>query len=269
MSNINNCSLCKLQKELQNSHIIPRAYYKSLKGRSGQLITINKSKNEASLLEVKLSNADPKEKLLCWDCEQLLSANYEQYGTRLFKDYRNVQKTKDNVVFNQFRYKEFYLFLISILWRASISSLQQYEHILLGKEINELLRVCLKENKIKINSSIKLDQFIKISLIRIVDKTDQLSDEDIKNTLFDLSFEKGATIDDGILWYMMVEGFLIVYYFSTEEDLNSAKARKNYAQITNKQKLIIPISDICNFSQLSNGFISITKHAVKHNKNRG
>ncbi|MFT6909393.1 MAG: hypothetical protein ACJAS1_006110 [Oleiphilaceae bacterium] len=229
-----------------------------MKGKSGQLFRFSTDE----LVGAKLSNSDPKEELLCWDCEQFISRNYEQYGTRLFKDYKKVKKTKDVVVFNQFRFEEFYLYLISILWRASISNLTRYEHVELGDQINDLLRHCLKERKIKIQTSLKLDHFFKISVIRIVDKTKQLTDNVIKKTLFDINYEKGTSLDDGMLWYFMVDGFLIVYHFSPEEDIHAVRTKRNYAQITNKQRLVVPISDISNFSQLSDGFSSINKQAI-------
>jgi len=232
-----------------------------LKGKSGQLFIASTDES----IRAKLSNADPKEKLLCWKCEQHIGSSFEQYGTRLFKDHRKVTRTKEVVIFNQFRFKEFYLFLISILWRASISSLPRYEHIDLGKELNNLLRHCIKENKIKIQTSLRLDHFFKISVIRIIDKTKQLNDNEIKKTLFDFNFEKGASLDDGMLWYFMVDGFLIIYHLSPEKDIHTIRTKRNYAQITNKQRMVVPISDIANFKQLVTGFSSITKQAIAHN----
>jgi len=260
-SNLPKCHLCDSSSELQESHIIPRSYFKNLKGKSGQLFSV--STNE--LIEAKLANADPKEELLCWDCEQFLSKNFEQYGTRLFKDHKKVKRTKEVVVFNQFKFKEFYLFLISILWRASISNLPRYDHVELGDQINNLLKHCLKQKKIKIQTSLRLDHFFKISVIRIVDKTKQLTDNDIKKTMFDLNYERGSSVDDGMLWYFMVDGFLILYHFSHEKDLHTVRTKRNFAQITNKQRLVVPISDISNFSQLSKGFSSITKQLIEYN----
>jgi hypothetical protein len=261
LPDLSNCHLCDSPSELQESHIIPRSYFKSLKGKSGQLF----SASTDELMKAKLTNADPKEELLCWDCEQFISRNFEQYGTRLFKDHRRTKKTKNVVVFNQFRFKDFYLFLISILWRASISSLPRYEHVKLGDQINNLLKHCLKQRKIKIQTSLGLDHFFKISVIRIIDKTKQLTDNEIKKTMFDINYEKGSSVDDGMLWYFMVDGFLIVYHFSPEKDIHAVRTKTNYAQITNKQRLVVPILDISNFSQLSDGFSSLTKQAVEYN----
>ncbi|NOI60486.1 hypothetical protein [Vibrio coralliilyticus] len=262
MTHFSNCCLCDGSCELQDSHIIPRSYFRGLKGKSGQLICVSTDES----IGAKLTNSDPKEKLLCRECEQFISVNYERYGTRLFKDHRKVKKTKQIVEFKQFRFKEFYLFLISILWRASISELPRYEHIDLGKPVNDLLKHCLKNNTIKIQTSLRLDHFFKISVVRIVDKTSQLTDLEIKKIMVDLNVEKAQTVEGGMLWYFMVDGFLIAYHFSPESDIHAVRTKRNYAQITNRSKLIVPIADVSDFKQVSDAFVSITKQAVKFNK---
>lgn len=262
MGSDKNCRMCNDIKPLQKSHIIPRSYFKSLKGKSGQMFSVTVDGSS----KAKLTNSDPKERLLCRECEQYLSKNFERYGTRLLKDRRKVKRSKDCVVFDNFRFKEFYLYLISIFWRASISGLPRYKHINLGKEINNLLCYCLRWNTIKIQTSLRLDHFFKISLIRIVDKTGQLDDESIKKTMVDLNFERGNNIDDGMLYYFMVDGFLIVYHFSPEKDIHKVRTKKNFAQISNNNRLCVPISDFRNFKQLANCFSSLTKQAIEHNK---
>ncbi|MGL6393640.1 hypothetical protein [Aeromonas veronii] len=261
MSKLSICHLCDSYRELQDSHIIPRSYFKSLKNKNGQLFTVSTDES----IEVKFSNSDPKEKLLCRECEQLISKNYECYGTRLFKDYHKVKRMKQVVVFNQFRFKEFYLFLVSILWRASISNLPRYKHICLGKSINDLLKQCLIKNTIKIKTSLRLDHFFKISVIRVVDKTEQLPDNVIKKIMMDLNIEKTKSAKEGMLWYFMIDGFLIVYHLSQESDIHLVRTKRNYAQITNNNKLIVPVADISDFQQTYEAFTSISRHAAEFN----
>ncbi|WP_063333437.1 hypothetical protein [Marinomonas sp. TW1] len=57
----------------------------------------------------------------------------------------------------------------------------------------------------------------------------------------------------------MIDGFLIIYYFSPENDIHELRTKRGYAQIKNKQKLVVPISDISNFKQLVDGINSIKK----------
>lgn len=168
-------------------------------------------------------------------------------------------------MFNQFRFKEFYLFLVSILWRASISNLPRYTHICLGKSINDLLKQCLIKNTIKIKTSLRLDHFFKISVVRVVDKTEQLPDNVIKKIMMDLNIEKAKSAKEGMLWHFMVDGFLIVYHLSPESDIHVVRTKRNYAQITNNNKLIVPIADISDFQKTYEAFTSISRHAVEFN----
>lgn len=102
-----------------------------------------------------------------------------------------------------------------------------------------------------------------MSVIRIVDNTKQLADDAIKKTFFDLNVEKSSSITGGMIWYFMVDGFLVVFHFSPEENIHAVRAKRNYAQITNRQKLVVPIADISNFRQLYDGFSSMAKQAVE------
>ena len=75
---------------LKSYKILPRSYLEFLKDESGQLLVVSSN----NLIGMKVSNANPKEKLLCWDCEQLICNNYEAYGTRLLKDYSFFARAK-------------------------------------------------------------------------------------------------------------------------------------------------------------------------------
>ncbi len=233
-----------------------------MKGKSGQLMLVSIDES----VDPALSNADPKEKLLCRDCEQHINTCYEMYGTRFFKQHQKVTKTKERVVFNQFRYKEFYLYLISILWRVSVSSLRRYKHIELGEGLNNYLKYCLKENTLNINSHFKIDDYFKISVIRVVDKKNQLDDTLIKSIFFDYNCEYADTIEEGLIYYFMVDGFVIVYHFNPEESIDSLKTKRKYAQIVNGKKLVVPVSDIRNFKQFADGISMIINKAINHGK---
>lgn len=256
MESKNNCEMCRSSEPLQKSHILPRSYFKGLKKGSGQLYEVKASENS----ETRLTNADPKEELLCSDCEQFLSNNYEKYGTRLLKNSK-IKLGKDYVTFKSFRYKEFYLYLISILWRASISNLERYKHIDLGDSINDLLCHCVKNNRMKINTSLRLDHFFKVSVIRLKDASNNLDDLTLRKVMFDLNVEFGERPEDGILYYFSVDGFLVIYHFSPEEDIHKVRTKKNFAQLANRHNMKVPIKDISNFKQIVDGFNAIQSKA--------
>ena len=69
------------------------------------------------------------------------------------------------ISFKGINQKQFQLFLISILWRASVSTHEVYSKIYLSKPLREEIRVCLLEDK-KIRSSL-----ISIKISRLSDST--------------------------------------------------------------------------------------------------
>ncbi len=75
-----------------------------------------------------------REPLLCDACEQLLSA-YERYVSRVFAGRSNVEAKQDGglIHLRGIDYTKFKLFALSILWRASVSSLDMFNQVELGR----------------------------------------------------------------------------------------------------------------------------------------
>ena len=255
------CKMCGKESELQKSHIFPRSYFRKLKSGNGQLLKV--AVDDESLPEK--SNLDPKELLFCWKCEQLLSENYEKYGTRILNNRKFATVNKDYVAFKNFKYKDFYLYLISIIWRASISSLETFKHVSFPQKHNDFLKRCLLERTIKINTTLRLDHFIKISVIRIIDPTNEIDDSFIKNIMINLNFERGSTPGVGVMYYFMADGFLIVYHFTGETDIHKLRVEKNRAQLRNLPNIKIPRVDFRQLNQISTAFSSIANKIIEHN----
>lgn len=248
--NLGECKLCLKQKNLQSSHIIPRSYYKYLKKESSQLVYVVCDSDSIP----KLENSDPKERLLCYDCEQFFNHNFEKYGTRLFSDRRAVTKHRNHIAFSGFKYNEFYLFLISIFWRASISSLKEFSSVNLGENLNKIMADCLIKKSIKFNTSLKLDNFIRVSILRIVDSTGNIDDEIIKKVLINFNYERGKHVTDGMVYYFMVHGFFICFCLKSFEDIHDVRTFKVTGQITNRYQLKIPKVQISEIKQINEAF---------------
>jgi len=101
------CKLCHKEKELQESHIIPKFVYKWMKqtgtGRFRQGFNINKPLQDGI-----------KEFLLCRDCEQEFSKREDWFKKNVFDSFINRRKTtfylSDNLKY----------FAVSLLWRVLI-----------------------------------------------------------------------------------------------------------------------------------------------------
>lgn len=255
------CKLCQFYKELKKSHIIPRSYFRSLKAGSGQLLKVTCGKDT----RVLFGNYDPKEYLLCTDCEQFLSAHYEAYGTRVLKPGPLTRETAQYVELRGFRFKEFYLYLISILWRASISSI--FQTVSFPDNLNELMRHSIKNETIKIGTSLRLEHFIKISLVRLTDTTGQIDDHRIRRIIFEPMIEKGNTVEDGIVYYFAIDGFLIIYHLIANADIHKLRTTFNRAQIMNRNSMKVPIENIWGLT-IGNSLITAIEKIVLHNKNK-
>jgi uncharacterized protein YlaI len=110
---IEKCALCRKEKELENSHIIPKFVFKWMKktgsSKLRQLTAINKSVEDG-----------PTKKLLCGDCEDEFSA-YEDYFARFFFHplLDNIIENKGPITIPSIDYNEnLYLFSMSLLWRG-------------------------------------------------------------------------------------------------------------------------------------------------------
>lgn len=253
------CKLCIGEKELLESHSIPRSYFKRLKKNDSQLVIFQKG------IRPKLENVDPKEPLLCLECEQFISQEYESYGIRLLRNHNNIRKNSDHIIINSFDYKRFYLFLLSILWRASISKNDHYSTVNGVPELDDLMRHCIKNKQVRINklSHLKVDNFIRICVFRLIDTTNNIPDHVIKSILSNFAFRKIDQID-GVAWYFLVEGFAIFYVFSAGKDYHDVIRMRLKSQLTSGSHQKIFKIDIFQDPHFAEIFIDLLTAANEH-----
>jgi hypothetical protein len=239
-----NCKLCGSSSELRESHIIPRAIFRGLKRSSGQLARADTL--EASELEI--GNADPKEKLLCHNCEQFLSKKYEQYGVRLFKNPRGVVKGDKHIELSNFDYEIFYLYLISILWRASISTLHEYSEVDLPEELEGILRKCINEQSVRLSDTLSIDNFFRVSVYRLIDSTGTLNDKIIKGLLS--TFIQTVNEKDETVFYFVTDGFLIKYVYTVGENEFHSQNTTNHGQLEKNKTIKILKAEVTSYPEL-------------------
>lgn len=137
------CRLCFKEGVLKNSHIIPEFIYSPLyddKHRFHVLSNIN-ARGPAKLQK------GIREYLLCGDCEATLS-KYERYVSLILSGQLAVRSTRNGklVTLEGLDYKQFRLFGLSVLWRASVSTLQMFEQVKLGPHEEVLRQLLLAQN---------------------------------------------------------------------------------------------------------------------------
>lgn len=142
------CKLCKKECELlKKSHIIPNFLYKPIKGDDGEFYALSSFKNKIDTKKVYTGYFEKN--ILCKNCDNKIINEYETYFSNIVK---KLEHRKLNVVekvnVNNVKYIEISpvdytntkLFFLSILWRASISTLNEFSRIKLRTENEEEIR---------------------------------------------------------------------------------------------------------------------------------
>jgi hypothetical protein len=133
------CALCKSKKPLHWSHIVPEFMYREMYDPKHRFFGLSRTKHEG----VRLFQKGLREKLLCADCEALLS-KYEHYaadvffgnGQQLLKGYRDGSQ----IILEGLDYHRLKLFFLSLLWRLGVTSLSEFKGAELGTRHLERLR---------------------------------------------------------------------------------------------------------------------------------
>jgi hypothetical protein len=128
------CKLCDQEKPLCKSHIIPKAFFKDAMDDDNRgLIMFSNNRVEHGKM------GGEYELLMCRSCESLVG-KYDNYGVRFFRGelWKRYDKLNETTIPNDIHIlggvdiKKLRLFIISVLWRAGISSRQFYENVDLG-----------------------------------------------------------------------------------------------------------------------------------------
>jgi len=132
---VGTCKLCKLDKKLAKAHIIPRSFCLRAKGDSNQLL-------EARQHDVKdvedWQNGIWDDQILCETCDGGFSS-WDGYAFELLGNPPGNDKLPQNdsemlaFIIKDIDYGLLKLFILSVLWRASVSSLPFFSKIQLGK----------------------------------------------------------------------------------------------------------------------------------------
>lgn len=153
------CHLCKKKKNLiKKSHIISEFLHKDLYDDNHKLIAFE----PVELLKTnpiisRPSSGSYEGGLLCKDCDNLVIGKYETYTSKLLigklvekeQIKCNLRKSRDGInilKLSGLNYSFLKLFLLSLLWRAHISSRDEYRDVKLGPYADKIRKALLYEN---------------------------------------------------------------------------------------------------------------------------
>lgn len=150
------CRLCQEDKTLiKKSHIIPKFLYKGilLKGKKIHQINLNNFNEQKSTFPDGIYD----KYILCANCDNHIIGQYESYAGAAFyylKDNSSSRQTIQveiidgadglkSVFFRNIDYTKFKLFLLSILWRADISTNKFFNNVSLGVHSERIRKMIL------------------------------------------------------------------------------------------------------------------------------
>jgi hypothetical protein len=125
------CRLCGKESTLQESHVIPKAFFRRIK-RTGPAL----QSHDHPFIRSRPTQDSWSQRLLCLACEQKLS-NWEGYAIDVlrFPVRRKVivRKSFHEWEFFNVDYNAFRLFQIAVLFRSAISTHEAFEHVVFSE----------------------------------------------------------------------------------------------------------------------------------------
>ena len=137
------CKFCNNEfQKLANSHIIPRSFYRKVRGDGNYSLLLNVDDNEETQEFKQAGISDTT--ILCESCERRFSP-YDKHGYETLTEALETKKKYIDHLGNacafyveKADYNVFKLFVLSVLWRASVSSHYFFKHIKLGSHEEKL-----------------------------------------------------------------------------------------------------------------------------------
>lgn len=139
------CRLCKNERELKRSHILPEFIYRPLYDKDHKIKVVSTDPARRVYYERK----GLRERLLCCECEQLLSV-WEGYASRFMSSRQwpvnQITNFQREFSCDKIDYRKFKLFQMSILWRMSVTSIRFFSDVNLGPHEETIRAMLLSEN---------------------------------------------------------------------------------------------------------------------------
>ena len=70
--------------------------------------------------------------------------------------------------------------------------------------------------------------------------------------------------EDGMVYYFMINGFLICYFFSVEADIHKVRSRRIVGQLINRHQIKIPKVEVSDLKQVNESFRVVWQKSQAH-----
>jgi len=138
----NNCKLCNRKKELRDSHIIPKLFYRKLKTNENFYHVISTDENK----NIYTDQREFTEYLLCETCEDKFQKHESYICNALYNFPKYSSKKGNKVVLYNIDYNKFKLFQLSVLWRSSITTRFFFENVSLAPKHEDKIKSMLQNS---------------------------------------------------------------------------------------------------------------------------
>jgi len=142
MKSESTCHLCHTSSLLKKSHIVTNSIFSFVRDK-----TMNNRFYEIGGKTENIVQDGPKEYLLCDKCEQKIGRYEKYYKEAVHLSGHGIEIIQDDriAIIGNLDYKRVKLFLLSILWRMSISSLPQFANVSLANNEDVIRKIILEE----------------------------------------------------------------------------------------------------------------------------
>lgn len=151
------CKLCKKEKDLiRKSHIFPNFMYKGIGDEKGRMKVVS---SDRPYRPGTAQSGAHEAYMLCASCDNEILGSLERYASNHLynrpylkesNDFKQINIEQDSSIIecHNLEYKKFKLFLLSLLWRASIADEGMFVNFKLSEEEEEFLRSAIYEDAI-------------------------------------------------------------------------------------------------------------------------
>ena len=143
------CGLCLQVKDLVDSHAMPESAFKLILGDgSGKMIQVTE-------LGASTSKDTGGQFIFCGCCEKQLNQDFDQYGIGVLKgENGSAERLTDGVHFSNIDTKRLRMFVLSTLWRISISKHRYFAQVQLSESLETELYQHVKNNTVLLKGRI-------------------------------------------------------------------------------------------------------------------
>lgn len=151
------CRLCLQEKKLIKAHIIPEFLHQGMKDDNNIFYNVTYNLDTLKDNAQKIQTGEFDKDILCADCDnRILGSDYEKYAqvtmygknikpeiAPVCKNYKNPDDGAEYSICTNIDYGKMKLFLLSMLWRASVSKRKAFQEVNLGEKHEERIRSLL------------------------------------------------------------------------------------------------------------------------------